>query len=1233
MSCVSSLYKLVDSKRTTCITPWRSIPFRVRGKDFLYGVMIPALIILFSQPPNSALCSSTARPKDAERGGPRALEIFHIGKHDDSFMEFAQKWSEGQLVIYRVGRSDPAKDWYVYQPGSLDYEVGSSTREQDWINYRPGYPNGRPKEPVPVPFQVDFSLMTTPRGKFVLHLDAIFRYRRPAVPRYAVEINGHKGSYQLAPHPAPKLWWPTGSGAMQFVGYESLDMPLPAAYFRRGSNTLTVRCLDGFGIYYDDLSLTNKPADKVPVVSKGWIRPTIFYKQRGGKLVEVMDLGLRTSRPLGTSKLRLKVGSDERDVEVNQSQFGDVETRIDVSAPESAVPADLYIGGQMAPAFNGNIRPRRRWRVYAMPAEQADFGYDEVPSRTLIWENRYIDKAIQIEREYPSYSFTLDASANLESYLATRDEAHRQQLLNYLKDGRFGINGLYEPFFTGLATPEELFQMLDFSLRSGRKYGFPVDSASQTDEPLAVWSVPQVLAEAGIKYYADGSNPIRAPFNPIGLWNSRSPFYWETPNGTKVLVWSAVAYVVIEDMAWAGWNEESIGRHRYSPSLFGLEHTLPLFLSNYERSDYPFDAALLYGLHNDEVPIRHRGSADVIDLWNREYAYPKIIPGKLSDYFKYVRRHFGSQIHTYRGDEGAYWEEESGSDARIEAMSRTAQTQITTAETFESLAEWMNQFLKFDHKPFRDAWKNILLVDDFVWGDTASFRRPYSYLTRYSEDVHRGYGESAFRQTRDLVTMAVDNIGELIKSDQPGVVVLNSQSWPHNGFFDYELEPNQALSDPATGQTIPCGSLRSLDGYQEVRCWAQGVPALGYKFYVTINGEVPKGRKLVLPSVGVKIEGTYYTLQLDQKTGAVAHLIDKATGQDLVNLNSGYGLNEYLYVSGGDSAVYYHGLEHSGNADNRLLLSDPTLPVPRLFIHRPTLVGLPVVKRYPWGTTITLHQRAQNTPTIVSTITLNDMQKSVEFDNEVDKIATLKKEAVYFAFPIAVRSPEVDFQEATAWVNPERDMLPGANLQWFATQGGIRVTGAGESVVWTCVDAPLFTLEDIYKGLWPTTLTLHDGTLFSYIMNNYWYTDMPAQQGGHFRFRYALTSGPRLSLAQAIETTDEQRTSLTVTTRYHKGWEPMLPEAGEGFLSSSPEGVRVLTIRPTAEGNSYLIRVHNSTNKAVEAHLDFPTVQLADAYKASVLGERKGQVHWSAHLVRLPMSRYDVKTLVIRLRR
>src|SRR5439155_10420773 len=136
-------------------------------------------------------------------------EIFQIGKKDQSFTEFARERKTGTAVVYRVGKSSPAQDWYAYQPGTFDYEVGRSTREQDWTVIHPGSQGDLAKDPPPVPFQVSFDLASAPRGKFVLHLDAILIQGRPAAPRYAVEINGHAGNYQLAPRAAPELWWPT----------------------------------------------------------------------------------------------------------------------------------------------------------------------------------------------------------------------------------------------------------------------------------------------------------------------------------------------------------------------------------------------------------------------------------------------------------------------------------------------------------------------------------------------------------------------------------------------------------------------------------------------------------------------------------------------------------------------------------------------------------------------------------------------------------------------------------------------------------------------------------------------------------------------------------------------------------------------------------------------------------------------------------------------------------------
>jgi alpha-mannosidase len=1159
--------------------------------------------------------------KGAE-GSERRGVVFQIGKPDRAFTEFARERNPGTRVVFRVGQSSPSRDWYAYQPGSFDDLIGRSTREKDWAQVHPS-PEGEPgHDSISVPFQVDFTLPSIPSGAFTLHLDAIFRYQRPAAPWYIVTINGHTGKYRLRPRPAPELWWPVGPAVdIQFVGYESVDMPIPSVYFKKGINHLTVRCEGGYGIYYDDLSLAYEAGANFPKVISSKVEPTILYRRYGQSLVEVANVWVRTSQPLGKSALTVQVGTERFRKEVEQSEFGDVEVGLELPAQEHAFPVKVYLKGRNDPIYRGSFEPRRRWKIYAMPREQADFGYDEVPARTLEWENRYIDKVLEIMKKFPSYSFTLDASANLESYLATRDEAQAKQVLEYLRNGRFGLNALYENFFTGLANPEELIHMVDYAQVAGRRSGFVVDSASQTDEPSVTWAFPQFLAEAGIKYYADASDPIRGPFNGIGLLNLHSPFYWEGPNGAKILTWSNVAYLQIKDLSWEGWNLAAANAGKYQPSLFGLEHSLPLFLSLYDRQDYPFDAILLFGLHDDEDPLRHYGEADIMQMWNDEYAYPQLIPATQREYFQYITDHFASKIHTYRGDGGAYWEDEAGADARVAAMNRDSQIRVLAAEKLESVANWLQPMLRFAYAPFQDAWKNIMLADCYVWSDSNSFARPYSDRTRHGEAAHRAWAEAAFQQTWDLRLTAMDQVAELIKADGPGAVVFNPESWSRSGFFHFELEDHQALQDPVSEKTIPCASIRYLNGYHEARCWAANVPALGYKFYDIVKGEIDAGKPESLTNAAAPIDSKFYTLQLDPHTGAVAHLIDKESGQDLVNTKSGNEVNEYLYVTGGDEK----------NGENRLLAADPTLPLPELVVNRQTLVEAPTVRAFPWGTLIMVHASALNTPEIVSTITLNDEQKIVSFDNEVEKTATLHKEGVYFAFPFAVDSPRIEYQGATAWVDPMRDLLPGANRQWFTTQGGVRISGTNQSISWVSVDAPLITLQDINRALWPTSLDIRNGNLFSYVMNNYWNEDAPAQQGGHFRFRYALTSGQKSSPVTSVYLSLEGRSPLLALPHEHKEWKQILPVEGSGFLESSPPGIVVLTIRPGLDEKGFLLRVHNSTSQEVTAHLQFNHTHMKDAYLSSLLGDEVGRVSWSDHDVYFPMRRFDLKTIAVHL--
>ena len=103
-----------------------------------------------------------------------------------------------------------------------------------------------------------------------------------------------------------------------------------------------------------------------------------------------------------------------------------------------------------------------------------------------------------------------------------------------------------------------------------------------------------------------------------------------------------------------------------------------------------------------------------------------------------------------------------------------------------------------------------------------------------------------------------------------------------------------------------------------------------------------------LPAEVWTIENEYYELVIDQETGGVKSLNDKAQKRELVDEQSEYSLNEYLYVSGGDESL--------------ILNLDYSKELAELTIHEPTSAQLVENLSTPLGQRLTIETSAKHTP-------------------------------------------------------------------------------------------------------------------------------------------------------------------------------------------------------------------------------------------------------------------------------
>jgi alpha-mannosidase len=127
------------------------------------------------------------------------------------------------------------------------------------------------------------------------------------------------------------------------------------------------------------------------------------------------------------------------------------------------------------------------------------------------------------------------------------------------------------------------------------------------------------------------------------------------------------------------------------------------------------------------------------------------------------------------------------------------------------------------------------------------------------------------------------------------------------------------------------------------------------------------------------------------------------------------------------------------------------------------------------------------------------------------------------------------------------------------------------------LDTPLLTLGDINRGAWPTEFGQRPGSIFAYAMNNYWHTNYRAAQGGDFRFRYIVTSGPSTDATALSRIGWEEVTPFEVDEIRSQDKALDLPRPLDGkqasFVSIDDPNLLLDTWKPAEDGDGTILRL------------------------------------------------------------
>lgn len=1103
--------------------------------------------------------------------------VWQIGKFDESPVEFRRGTEDS--VTFRAGTSDPRTDW----PG----------RQQTGHAYR-----------------IIFSLGSA-EASYVLKIAALID--QPRVPALRVGVNGHLGTFYLH----PKLSYSRSDFSYAFDPHESqsvVNIDIPASFLKRRENDVSIECIDDpptpdgekeiGGISYDALALFERQSapQRTSEVSAD-VEPTIFYRRSGGGLTEVVDAFIRFPRPWQAGTADLEIRDKHYNAKLRAGEFGEERVSFDVPEWAGTVDGKLRVSNSKAP-IDVSLTPLRKWTLFVVPNTHLDVGYTDYQGKVAETQARVLTQADNLIREHPDFRFSMDGSWNLQQLLDTRPDAKRKEVLDLIRNGKMAMPAQYCNLLTGYASLETLYRSLYESKELARRFGLPFEYANITDVPTYSGSYPSVLASSGVKYWVAASNNDRAPVFFYDHWNEKSPFWWEGPDGKKVLFWYSRHYMQVQTL------------FGLPPQLEAVRESLPIYLQAYSKPEYKPDVALIYGTQVENTDL-FPTTATFVDDWNKTYAFPELKYATFPDFFRYIDRHYAKELSTFKGDGGGYWEDGIGSDAYYAAEDRTNQNRILSAEILSTVTHSVDANLNPPKRELADIWRNIILFAEHTWLSYNSVTQPDHEESIRQLRVKDSRADQASLDIEDVMNRSLSQLADQIHIPANTLVVFNSLNWPRDAVVETDLLEHPKLVDLTTQEEVPLEILNAKEKFVHVRFLASDLPPVGYKcFRIEYAKEGGPGKSP--RSMDNTVENSFYRITVDPESGALKSIYDKQLQREIVDSKSAYKFGQYLYVTGGDG-------------DTQMINPFPALPPGHLTIHPAAHGRLQGVERLPWGQSIQTISSDVNTSAITTEILLFNKQKKIEFRYHVRKDYTTAKEGVYFAFPVAVSDPDFHYATQQDWVDPARNLMKGGSLEWFNIQQWMAVGSSNLTVGIVPVDAPLATFGDINRGKWPGEFKPPTGTIFSYVMNNYWHTNYRAGQSGDFVFRYAVTSGPQLDgRALTHLGLEEMRpVELNYVVSQDKVGNPPrpLPAEGDTFLRIEGQDVALLTWKQAEDGNGTILRLLETSGHASETTVRFLHSNIASARLCSGVEEDTGNLPVEDQTVHLSFRPFEVLTV------
>jgi alpha-mannosidase len=864
------------------------------------------------------------------------------------------------------------------------------------------------------------------------------------------------------------------------------------------------------------------------------LEPTPFVERTAGgaarrvALRTMVDNKAEPAAGTGT----VSFGDTKRALSIRKGDFVDGAYPLLIPEPtepsELRVTLDAAVGRRLEASCI--VKPARRWTFYVTPHVHYDIGYtDRQPivierlSRDMDTVMKYIEETADWPPE-SRFRWTVEVSRLMKNYIERHTEAEAARFMDFVRKGSIEICGFYLNMPTEVVGHEELIRCLYYARELRNKYGIRIDTAMIHDVPGYTWALPGLLREAGLPRISLCANTIRGKFTWDRPGAVPRPFYWQGPDDRRVFVWYTPNYGDAHFLRSPGLHEREV---------------VGIIRAN-EARGYRFDAIQL-GTANDNAPPELNVSRNA-RAWNEKFVWPRMIVATNRDFLEPIEAAGGSRCETYKGDIPSWWADGPASSALENGMIRRLHDQLTATEALWTTAWLADPKLEYPRKEINAAYDKMIHFDEHTWGARGAASHPTNDETLSQWKWKAAYAYDAKKLGDELHHRILARLSERIACPAGhGVAVWNTLAWPRTDVValpltgtEFEGRPAIAVTDTRTKQAVP---VQLSQGGKQAFFVARDVPSMGYAVFAVERAAAATPQ--ASPGREGTLENAFYRIVAVPASGGLTSWYDKQLKRELLDPKAEYRGNQPIYERSldGRDAITRKTPSRFGRTvpRNGKLISQTAGPVFQEMVIESSLPSLPSIR-----------QRVR---------LYNDL-KQVDIANVVTKEEVFEPEGVYFAFPFDVASPEIRFQIADASMRPGKDQLTYSCQDYYSIQHWADVADRDHGIILAPIDTPLVLASGLTAYKWADQIDFNNGHIFSWAMNNYWYTNFRPGQSGTMPFRYRLTSYPGKRDPAAI-------------TRF--AWQPFHPLEPTWLHKTKPEAPAPPTSLFTLDSDSVVV--------------------------------------------------------------